>query len=287
MKKWLSKKWVFYTLITFFALIFLVSSFFLIRYLRESKKSADLYGELAQQVRQDQTTAPASLPEPPPASHGTEPTQPPAPTEPPLVQAVNSDTGETVSVLPEYKEIFQRNSHTVGWIRIPDTQVDYPVVQNKAKINYYLHRDFDREPNRHGCIYAGEAFDLNKPSDQVVLYGHWMRDRSMFGSLQFYKDPAYYEAHPLIRFDTLTEHHTYEIFCVFRTTATVGEGFRYNQLVDAADQEEFDEFIRTCHGLEMYSTGKTARYGDKLLTLSTCEYSQPNGRLVVVAKRIS
>ena len=77
------------------------------------------------------------------------------------------------------------------------------------------------------------------------------------------------------------------VFAVFTTTASVGEGFRYHQFIDAYTEEEFNEFVSTCKELAFYETGITPKYGDKFITLSTCEYSQKNGRFVVVAKRIS
>lgn len=277
------KRWVLNLLLVLFGVTFLVSAFFLGRYFLESKKSADLYSDLANRVNS------ATIPQAanPPDSTDDNLPEDPETTLPALVDAVNSDTGEIVQVLPEYAEIFEMNSHTVGWIRIDGTPVNYPVLQTPDSPNYYLYRDFNRDNNNHGCIYAREQCDINKPSDNITMYGHWRRDGSMFGSLQKYKQKEYYEAHPIITFDTLTEHHTYEIFCVFRTTATQGEGFPYHLFADAANQQEFDQFISTCKSLQMYDTGKTAKYGDKLISLSTCEYSQTNGRLVIVAKRIA
>ena len=71
---------------------------------------------------------------------------------------------------------------------------------------------------------------------------------------------------------------------VFKTVAYSSEGFRYYDFVHAEREEEFNAYVETCRGLALYDTGVTAEYGDKLITLSTCEYSAANGRLVVVAK---
>lgn len=281
------KRWIFNILIIVFLLVFLVSGFFLVRYLLESKKTADLYTDLASRVEQAQTT---TVP-----TGSTAPTQPGETTAPeeateplsPFVEAYNSDTGEMVTVLREYAEVYEMNPHMVGWIKIEGTPVNYPVVQTPNYTNYYLYRDFNRDDNSHGCIYAREQCDINKPSDNITIYGHWMRDGSMFGSLQNYKNKSYFLEHPYIIFDTLTEHHTYEIIAVFRTTASEGEGFYYHQFVDAATEKQFNDFIDTVMSMAEYSTGSTAVYGDKLISLSTCEYSQTNGRLVIVAKRIS
>ena len=74
---------------------------------------------------------------------------------------------------------------------------------------------------------------------------------------------------------------------MFKTTVSLGEGFHYHEFVEASDREEFDAFVARCKQLSFYDTGVEATYGDKLLTLSTCEYSQTNGRLVVVAKQVA
>ena len=90
-----------------------------------------------------------------------------------------------------------------------------------------------------------------------------------------------------IQFDTLTEQAEYEIVAVFKTVAYSSEGFRYYDFVDAEDEKAFDEYVSKCKEFALYDTGVTAEYGDKLITLSTCEYSAQNGRLVVVAKKIA
>ena len=107
----------------------------------------------------------------------------------------------------------------------------------------------------------------------------------MFARLDNYLKKDFYEKYPSIRFDTLYERHTYTIFAVFTTTASVGRGFAYHLFEDAADEADFQDFVSTCKSLSLYETGITPVYGDKLITLSTCEYSQDNGRLVVVAVR--
>ena len=113
-----------------------------------------------------------------------------------------------------------------------------------------------------------------------------MKDGSMFAGLRAYTGREFWEEHPYIRFDTLKEHHTYVIFAVFSTTASQGQGFEYHEFIDAYDEAEFDEFINQCLSLSLYNTGIEPVYGDKIICLSTCEYSRVNGRLVVAAVRI-
>ena len=108
----------------------------------------------------------------------------------------------------------------------------------------------------------------------------------MFHNLLHYEKQSYYEQHKYIQFNNLQQRHTYEIVAVFKTVATAS-GFGYHQFVDAVDEADFDEFMAKCKAMSLYDTGVSAEFGDKLITLSTCEYSQDNGRMVIVAKRIS
>ena len=175
----------------------------------------------------------------------------------------------------------------MGWIKIEGTKINYPVMQTPDFADYYLNRDFYGQPSVHGCIYVNETSDVFKPSDNLLIHGHRMKDGSMFALLHKYKDKKFWQDHPLITFDTISEHHTYQILAVFLTTTSVGKGFQYYKFIDAASEAEYDAFVDRCKELSLYDTGVDAVYGDKLISLSTCEYSQSNGRLVVVAKRIS
>ena len=187
-------------------------------------------------------------------------------------------------VLPEYADLYGENPDLAGWLTIDGTPIDYPVTQSQEP-DYYLHRNFKKEESAHGCLYAKESCDLFAPSDNVIIYGHRMRDGSMFAGLAKYRSEAFFRDHPAFRFDTIYERHTYTIFAVFTTTATKDAGFAYHLFENAADKAEFDGFVSTCKALSLYDTGITPMYGDKLLCLSTCEYSQANGRLVVAAVR--
>ena len=109
--------------------------------------------------------------------------------------------------------------------------------------------------------------------------------QAMFGALESYKEKDFYEEHKTIQFDTLTQHNEYEVIAVFKTVAYSSEGFRYYDFVNAENEDEFNAYVEKCKELALYDMGVTAEYGDRLITLSTCEYSAQNGRLVVVAKK--
>lgn len=130
-----------------------------------------------------------------------------------------------------------------------------------------------------------ENCDLEQ-SDNVMIYGHHMKNGSMFSDLCKYESEDFYQEHKIVHFDTLADFGEYEIVAVFKTVAYSQEGFKYYHFVNAEDKAAFDEFIAECKSLALYDTGITAEYGDKLITLSTCEYSRTNGRMVIVAKLV-
>lgn len=269
------KKWMYNGLICIFAAIFLVSGAMLAWYFLDSREQSQQYDDLAHLVEQARPVYPA-IPDT---------TEPSGPTTP-WITVNDPETGDPVSALPEYAQLYTMNNDLAGWIRIPDTKLNYPVMQTPDSPDYYLKRNFQKKKNAHGCIYAKEECDLTE-SDNVTLYGHYMNDGSMFAPLGKYKKKSYWEKHPTIQFDTLTQRNTYEIFAVLVTTASEGKGFRYHTFIAAESQQEYDEFVSQCKKLSLYDTGITPQYGDRLITLSTCEYSRTNGRLVVVARLIN
>ena len=190
-------------------------------------------------------------------------------------------------ILEQYLPYYQQNNDLVGWIRVPNTKIDNPVMQTGLdNKNYYLDKGFDHKSSKAGTLYIREQCDVFWPSDNLVIYGHNMANNTMFGILDKYRKQSYWQDNQYIYFDTLYEQHTYQIFAVFKTSANEGQGYPYHRFNDAASAEEFDAFITTVKDLAFYDTGITPQYGDKLITLSTCEYTLDNGRLVVVAYRI-
>jgi len=189
-------------------------------------------------------------------------------------------------MLPEFRELYERNPDIVGWLTIDDTRIDYPVMQNPQDGEYYLHRDFDQEENPNGLPFL-DIRNRVQDSDVLLIHGHNMKSGMMFADLMNYKEESYYREHPTVRFNTLYEKAEYEIVAVilsevFRKSDDV---FKYYQVEKAGTPAEFDSYIRNIKELALYDTGVTAQYGDRLIVLSTCEYSTENGRLAVIARK--
>lgn len=184
----------------------------------------------------------------------------------------------------KYAELYAQNSNFMGWLRIDGTGIDYPVMQSKDEPDFYLKHNFSKEYSRFGIPYM--QANCNLSSDNIIIYGHNIKSKFMFNELTKYKDKDFYTAHKYIIFDTLDKQRTYEVIVVFKTVAYSDSGFQYYDFVNANTEEEFNDYVAKSRALSFYGTGVTAEYGDKLLTLSTCEYSQKNGRFAVVAKLI-
>ena len=270
------KKTIYTIAIVLLLIVFGFSAFQVVSYFAESKKQAEKFDSLAQ-IKQEAMNAAAET------RPGVDKTKNPEDN----TEATDAEEESEPKMLPQYAALYEMNSDIVGWLTIPDTRVDYPVMQTPDSPNYYLKRDFETNYSERGCLYAREEADILKPSDNVTIYGHNMMDGSMLAALHDYIDKETWEKNNLIFFDTLYEYHVYEIFAVFKTTASEGKGFAYHTMIDALSEDDFNEYVATCKELAFYETGITPVYGDKLICLSTCEYTLTNGRLVVMARRIS
>lgn len=194
---------------------------------------------------------------------------------------------EVPDILDEYKNLYNKNKSLIGWLKIDDTIIDYPVMQSPDS-EYYLTHNFNQEQDKNGSIFMDPACDVLKPSTNLILYGHHMKSGKMFGDLARYEDETYMKEHSMIKFDTLYEKGTYQVMYVFRSKLYQDSEitFKYYQFIDANSAQEFDSNMRAMAEMSYYDTGVTATYGDRLLTLSTCDNQEQDGRFVVVAKKI-
>ncbi len=195
---------------------------------------------------------------------------------------------ELPDILEEYKTPYIKNKRLIGWLKIDDTKIDYPVMQTSNN-EYYLDHNFNQEYDKNGSIFMDYECSVYPRSTNLIVYGHHMKSGKMFGQLQNYAKESYFKDHSVIQFDTIYEKGTYAVMYAFRSRIYNENEivFKYYQFIDANSEEEFNSHMNEMANLSLYDTGVTASYGDQLLTLSTCDNSQTDGRFVVVAKRIS
>ena len=200
-----------------------------------------------------------------------------------------TEEGERVipEVLDEYKNLYNSNKRLIGWLKIDDTKIDYPVMQTTNN-EYFLNHNFNQQADRNGALFLDKDCDVLEPSTNLIIYGHHMKSGNMFGTLDKYSSEEFYKEHPVIQFDSIYEKGTYEVMYVFRSKIYSEEDvvFKYYQFIDAGSEQEFNSNMQEMASMSLYDTGVTASYGDRLLTLSTCDYYVDDGRFVVVAKRV-
>ncbi len=189
-------------------------------------------------------------------------------------------------VLKKYGKLYQQNTDLFGWITIPDTELDYPVMYTPEDPEFYLRKAFDKSYSQSGVPFLdAECF---YGCGNYIVYGHNMNNGSMFASVLKYEDKEYWQAHRIINFDSIHRQARYEVVAAFRTKIQKNENndFQFYKYTDLTNEEKFKEYMEYVGKVSLYDTNIEAEFGDELLTLSTCSYHTTDGRFVVVAKEI-
>lgn len=196
---------------------------------------------------------------------------------------------EKGTIIGKYVDLYLANEDIIGWVTVDDTKIDYPVMQTQYKPEYYLHRDFEKNSAASGTPFMDAASDIFIPTSNFFVYGHNMKNGTMFHDLLKYDDKEFYDAHKTFKFDTIYKggQGTYEVVAAgyAEIFPKDSEKFKYYQYAGITSEAEFYEFINGVKSLSVYDTNVTAEYGDQLVTLSTCAYHTDNGRFFVVGKR--
>ena len=214
----------------------------------------------------------------------------PVPTEPPTMPTEPSTEAPTEpQMLPHMAELYAQNPDIVGWIRVDGTKLDYPVMHTPEDEEKYIRMDFEGNTDLAGLPFISEDCTMDPESQNLVMYGHNMKNGTGFKTLYSFLKEDFREEHPTIYFSTLYEERTYEVLSVFydRVYKQADTNFKFYHFIDPATEEEFDAgieyFLENC----VYDSEVDAEYGDSLITLVTCSYHVRRGRLVLVAREIT
>lgn len=192
-------------------------------------------------------------------------------------------------VVGEYVDLYLKNGEIIGWIEIEDTKVNYPVMWTPDNPEFYLRRNFDKEHATSGTPFLDAASDIFVPTANFFIYGHNMKNGTMFHDIVKYEDKEFYESHKTFRFDTIYKggQGTYEIVAAgySKIYPKESKAFKYYQYAGITSESDFNEFVKGVKKISSYDTGVTPEYGDQLVTLSTCTYNEDDGRFFVVARR--
>ena len=251
------------------ALIFAGTVFIALRNQIALKRMA---AETARETTPVSTSAPAET---------TVPTQA---TVPPTTAATVPPT-EPREVLPRLQEQYEKNPDLAGWLTVPGTRIDYPVMYSPDEPERYLHANFEVSYSFAGLPFLDAACDPERGNR--IIYAHNMLDGSMFRTLLKYQQKDFWQRNPVISFSTLYEEQEYEVVAAFydKVYKKTDTNFKFYQFYDTSDQSRFDEAMAYYREHTLYDTGVTAQCGDELITLVTCAYQTENGRFVVVARK--
>ena len=196
-------------------------------------------------------------------------------------------TDGSEGTLVDFSKLLSENPDTVGWIKCPNTMIDYVVVQppENEDHEYYLYRDFYGNYDIYGTVFLDYRCSID--SKNMVLHGHHMQDGRMFANLKFYEDIDFYKKNPTITFNTIYEKADWKIISVFKTNTLDYQGDFFNYLRGDFDSDyDFLNFIYQVRERSIIDCPVTANENDTLVTLSTCTYDFSEFRLVVVARKI-
>ncbi len=197
-------------------------------------------------------------------------------------------TPQKTEKMLKLEELQKENNEIIGWLEIEDTNINYPILQTTDN-DFYLTHNYKKEKASSGSLFLDKDFNFENGSSNYLIYGHRNKQGLMFEDLLKYAKEDFYKEHKTIKFTTNKEDAIYEILAVFYSRVyykSEKDVFRYYYFVNANNEAEYNEFINEAKKASIYDTGITAEYGDQLLTLSTCEYSQEDGRFAIVAKKI-
>lgn len=202
-------------------------------------------------------------------------------------EETNGTREEISERILKVQKLQEENSDIVGWLEIEGTSINYPVLQGTDN-EYYMTHNYKKQKSKNGSIFLTKDYDWSIPSSNLLIYGHNLNNGTMFQELLKYAKEEFYKEHPIIRFTTNKEDAEYEIISVFKSIVyykTEKNVFRYYFFVNANSEAEYNEFVQNAKKASLYDIDKTAKFGDQLITLSTCSYHVEDGRFAVVGRK--
>ncbi|MDE5936006.1 MAG: class B sortase [Ruminococcus sp.] len=262
-------------------------------------------GGLAYTHLPSDNSVPVASIEPEPTTIITEiPTEPPEESValPVYSDYIQSGTGMTEKA----KMLLKQNKDIAGWLRIKNTNVDYPVLKDPGEVtpdmsyyggiscpanDYYLHRDLDGSYKFAGTLYMDYRDNFggaeSEQSENIIIYGHNMANNTMFGSIRRYRqDEGFFEQSPFIEFSSNYKDYDYVICACLITGGNWYSDFIYWDMEELDTEEDFNYYMRNVKEKQLYDWGVDVKYGDKLLTLSTCYADEDNSRFLIIARRL-
>lgn len=259
-----TKRIVLYILIAVFSLGFIISGVILAREYSMRARDNDTFDELATLIELPPTESVVydhSYSEDELSADDEETSQPPV----------------TVVHKRNLEPVIERNPDCVGWIYIENTQVNYPVVHTPKEPEKYLHLSFDLKYSAYGVPFLD--YRCKTDSDNIILYGHNMKDGSMFATVRPYMEKDYFLEHPTVEFETVDGCKTYSVFAL----ASVKASDSWYSNIDFKDREQYINAVKRIMSKSLYETNVLPEYGKQIITLSTCYGAERDDRIILLA----
>ncbi len=190
------------------------------------------------------------------------------------------NAAEEKIVLQEYAELIKVNDEVIGWIKLDDTRIDYPLLQHDDN-EYYLHHNIEGEASKRGCVYIDYRNNPELMDKNTLIYAHNMKDGSMFKAIISYKKKDFFLANRLININTLYEKGVWQVFSVYVVDAN-----KETINIDYSGEGSFMEAVEKYKKRSMFETDTQIGADDRVVTLVTCSYETNNSRTIVHAKYI-
>ena len=211
----------------------------------------------------------------------------------PVDEPIPTPDGDTLVIaLPtappvqdSFSALLAANPDTVGFLEI-EGMLSLPVVQRPNDNEYYLDHSFEGAKALEGTLFLDGMNRLVPEDDCLIVYGHNMKNRTMFGRLSAYADVIHLRQYPVVHFDTLYENRNYVAFAAFSASMTPGDSHYFDVRNFIFDEDGFDKFVLKLQGRSVFTSPIDVRYGDHLLLLVTCDYSNREGRFILALRQL-
>ncbi len=203
-------------------------------------------------------------------------------------QVASPESNNTPAIQEKYVEIKSQYKDFAGKFIVKGLNMDFPVMQTHDN-SYYLKHTIDGDVDKHGALFVDYRNDLSDLNQNTIIYGHNMVDGTQFGMLNSYKKLSTYKACPVVTFNTLYKDYKWKIFAAFliNTKPEHDNGYVLNYLkTDFKTEKEFDIFYNEVLQRSYFKTGVDVKWGDKILTMSTCSTAIDDSRFVVMARLV-
>ena len=184
-------------------------------------------------------------------------------------------------VLHDLGALKEKNTDCIGWIRVPGTDIDYPLMWTPGDPERYLHLDFYGGYSDYGVPFLDHRCNLD--SDNLILYGHNMFDGAMFTDLLWYREREYMEGHRQIILETAGGAREYRVIAVCQANSVESKLYQHINFTDPAGKADFLDAVQKD---SVFFIGADDR-AERFITLSTCDVSRRNGRVAVVGELVN